>query len=192
LGADALLSPFQRSPNACVLIALTFALVAAPQRAFEQIVQLERAGTVLPRPMLHAAAVATLPVSAVACSAALAASPTVGSVVIATLGAVLAYVGGVVAGDRVAHALGDLTAQAPRLSAAMALPTQALGLVAAFLPSAGGVPAALLGVLWSYRVGIIGSSDLLVPRQSAGPRAVAVCALAVNGPAVLRGVLYAL
>ncbi len=144
--------------------------------------------------MLHAAAFALLPVLVVGVAAALAPGRTVGSVVIAALGAVLAYVGGVVLGQRAADRIPALAshAQGHRLTSLMSLAVHAAGVLAAVTSGWSALACSVAGSFWSARIGFLGARDLIGVAAPQQLRVVAACAFAVNAPALLRSALYAL
>lgn len=137
-------------------------------------------------PLLYAAGVAIAPIAASGLAAALSPNRTVGSVVIASMIAVLAYLGGVVAALR----FGDR-----QLAAKVCIPVL-LGGVAAAFSAAFSASAALLVIsisaLWAYRVGLVGARDLLGLSGRDRYQTALVCTLLAGGPAVTRAVLYVL
>jgi hypothetical protein len=137
-------------------------------------------------PLLHAAGVAIAPVAASGIAAAIAAGRTVGSVVIALMIAVLAYLGGVVAAFR----FGDR-----ELAPTVCMPVLLGGAVAAFSTVFSAVAPLLvisMSALWAYRVGLVGARDRLgLTGQDRYSKAL-VCTLLAGGPAVTRAVLYML
>jgi hypothetical protein len=135
-------------------------------------------------PLLYAAGVAIAPIAASGLAAAIAPGRTVGSVVIALMIAVLAYLGGVVAAFR----FGDR-----ELAAKVCVPVLIAGVLAAFSTAFSAIAPLLvisIGALWAYRVGLVGARDRLgLSGQDRYPKAL-VCTLLAGGPAVTRAVLY--
>jgi hypothetical protein len=137
-------------------------------------------------PLLYAAGVAIAPIAASGLAAAIAPGRTVGSVVIALMIAVLAYLGGVVATFR----FGDR-----ELAATVCIPVLLGGVVAAFSTAFSAVAPLLvicIGALWAYRVGLVGARDLLGLTGQDRYQKALVCTLLAGGPAVTRAVLYML
>jgi hypothetical protein len=137
-------------------------------------------------PLLYAAGVAIAPIAACGLAAALSPGRTVGSVVIASMIAVLAYLGGVVGALR----LGDR-----QLAARVCIPVLLGGVVAAFsgaFSAAAALVAISISALWAYRVGLVGARDLLGLTGRDRYQTALVCTLLAGGPAVTRAVLYVL
>ena len=148
-------------------------------------------------PLLRAAGIAIAPIAASGLAAALAPGRTVGSVVIALMIAVLAYLGGVVAALRFGeHAPWLAGRPLARQVAAMSAIPVLLGGVAAAVCSAFSAAGALLVIsasaLWAYRVGLVGARDRLGLVGRDRYRTALFCALSASGPAVTRAVLYVL
>lgn len=134
-------------------------------------------------PLLYAAGVAIAPIAACGLAAALAPGCTVGSVVIASMIAVLAYLGGVVAAFR----FGDR-----ELAATVAVPVLLGGSLAALFAAFSAVAALLMisiSALWAYRVGLVGARDRLGLTGRDRYQKALVCTLLAGGPAVTRAVL---
>jgi len=148
-------------------------------------------------PLLHAAGLAIAPIAASAVVAALAPGRTVGSVVIALLVAVLAYLGGAVAALRLSGHAPWLAGQplARQLAAAICVPVFVGGVVAAAcaaFSAAGALLVISVSALWAYRVGLVGARDRLGLSGRDRYRTALLCALCAGGPAVTRAVLYAM
>jgi hypothetical protein len=144
--------------------------------------------------LLQAAGVAIAPIAASGLAAAVATGRTVGSVVIALMIAVLAYLGGVVAALRFgAH--GPVVAAHPegrRLAAAICMPVLLGGVVAAALSGYAALAVTSVSALWAYRVGLVGARDRLGLAGRDRHRTALVCALLAGAPPVTRVVLYVL
>jgi hypothetical protein len=149
-------------------------------------------------PLLYAAGVALAPIAATGVAAAIAPGRTVGSVVIALMIAVLAYLGGVVAALRLGRHAPWLAenALAQQVAALVCVPVLLGGVVAAVLSAAFSAIGALVVIsvsaLWAYRVGLVGSRDRLGLAGRDRHRTALLCALCAGGPAVTRAVLYAI
>lgn len=148
-------------------------------------------------PLLYAAGVAIAPIGACGLAAALSPDRTVGSVVIALMAAVLAYLGGVVAALRFggrAAACAD-PQRGRQLAARVCIPVLVGGVAAAFSAAFSGSAALLLNAisaLWAYRVGLVGARDLLGLAGRDRYQSALACTLLAGGPAVTRAVLYIL
>ena len=139
-------------------------------------------------PLLYAGGVAIAPIVASGIAAALAPSRTVGSVVIALMIAVLAYLGGVVAGLRFSG-----SPSARQLAAKVCIPVLLGGVGAAFFAvfsAAAALAVISIGALWAYRVGLVGARDQLGLSGRDRYQTALVCTLLAGGPAVTRAVLY--
>lgn len=151
-----------------------------------------------PDPLLYAAGVAIAPIAASGLAAALAPGRTVGSVVIALMIAVLAYLGGVVAALRFGQHAPWLAERplARQVAALVCIPVLLGGVVAAALSAAFSAFSALVVIsasaLWAYRVGLVGARDRLGLAGRDRYRTALCCALCAGGPAVTRALLYAI
>jgi hypothetical protein len=145
-------------------------------------------------PLLQAAGVAIAPIAASGIAAALAPGRTVGSVIIALMIAVLAYLGGVVAALRFGQHAAPLAAHGlgRQLAAKMCTPVLLGGVIAAALSGYAALAVSSLSTLWAYRVGLVGARDLLGLTGRDRHRTALVCALLAGGPPVTRAVLYVL
>lgn len=142
-------------------------------------------------PLLRAAGLAIAPIVASGVAAAIAPGRTVGSVIIALMIAVLAYLGGVVAALRLsANARVFQGAELRREVAAKACaPILVGGVVAAAFSGYVALAIASASTLWAYRVGLVEARDRLgVTGRDRYPSAASL-ALAAGGPAVARAAL---
>ena len=142
-------------------------------------------------PLLQAAGIAIAPVVASGVAAALAPGRTVGSVIIALMTAVLAYLGGVVAALRWAeHGRGFRGLELGRVLAAKAcMPVLVGGVVAAPFSGYAALAIVSASALWAYRVGLVGAGDRLGVTGRDRYRSAAALALLAGGPAVTRAAL---
>jgi hypothetical protein len=142
-------------------------------------------------PLLQAAGIAIAPIIASGVAAALAPGRTVGSVIIALLIAVLAYLGGVVAALRLGeHGRGFGEAPLGRAVAAQACtPVLLGGVVAAAFSGYAALAVVSASTLWAYRLGLVGARDRLGMTRPDRYRSAAVLALLAGGPALTRAAL---
>ena len=145
-------------------------------------------------PLLYAAGLAIAPIAACGIAAAIAPGRTVGSVIIALMIAVLAYLGGVVAALRFgAHAASLASHPLGRQLAAMiCMPVLLGGVIGAALSGYAALAVVSISTLWAYRVGLVGARDRLGLAERDRYRSAAVCALLAGGPAVTRAALSVL
>jgi len=145
-------------------------------------------------PLLQAAGVAIAPIAASGVAAALTEGRTVGSVIIALMIAVLAYLGGVVAALRFGADAGPI-ARSPlgrELASKICVPVLLGGVIAAALSGFAALAVSSISTLWAYRVGLSGARERVGLEKADHHRSAAVCALLAGGPAVTRAVLSVL
>lgn len=118
------------------MLSLSVNLILLPPRGWAHLQLKSARGDALPRPLMHASAIAACSIGALLSSAVAAADATVGRATIATLVASNAYLGAAVLATRVAPKLGgrnDAALKARHASAA-ALPVLGSGVLVALLP----------------------------------------------------------
>ena len=145
-------------------------------------------------PLLQAAGLAIAPIAASGVSAAVATGRTVGSVIIALMIAVLAYLGGVVAALRLGeHGRAFRGGEVGRDVAAKACtPVLLGGVVAAAFSGYAALAIISASTLWAYRVGLVGARDRLGVTGGDRYPSAAALALLAGGPAVARAALFLL
>jgi hypothetical protein len=165
---------------------LMLALALRPSVAYEQIRTHASAAQPLPMASLNVIA----PVLAHALVAALAPSPTVGTVVIASLIAILVYLGGMVAATRAgamisARLTPEHEAFGAWIGAAWCVPVSLAGALAAPCPSGIALLIIAIGAAFSYDSAMRGAALLLSSQGPTRNAIAAACTVVGTGPALI-------